>query len=109
MAPPGTALSKSDSLIPLVPTLSLMPQDNRQAPFGTRVGQSMTNPTSSNEASRDESRDRSRSVLEIRLGFVSGEEVHLHPNAPRSCQILNTYLPPAHFQLRFRGLACRVP
>ena len=38
-----------------------------------------------------------------------GEEVHLHPNAQRSCQVVNTYLLPAHFQLRFRGLACRVP
>lgn len=78
MAPPGTALSKSDSLLPLVPTLSLMPQDNRQAPFGTRVGQSMTNPTSSYAVSRDESRDRSQSLLEVRRGFVSRWEIHLH-------------------------------
>jgi hypothetical protein len=53
MAPPVTALSKSDSLIPLVPTLSLMPQDNRQVRFATRVGQAM-------------------SVPEIRRGFVIG-------------------------------------
>jgi hypothetical protein len=55
-----------------------MPQDNRQAPFGTRVGQSMTNPTSSFAASRDESRDRSQSLLEIRRGFVSRWEIHLY-------------------------------